>query len=124
MIAIPALLLTSVAVAVGVYLGLLYLRRVRPIKAWLGAHILLGMAGIEQVAILTRGAPNGEIFKAGEYGTAALACFGLAMFSGFTAPLLGQKSRRNGEMMLATHAGAGIAGFVLLLLWLANLQAA
>ncbi len=120
MIILPALLLVSFAVAVGVYLGLLYLRRVRPIKAWLGAHILVGMGGVEQVAILIHGAPSGVMLKAGSFGTAALGFFGLAMLSGFTAPLLGQRSRRNGEFMLATHALAGTAGFVLLLIWISN----
>ncbi|MFZ1109480.1 MAG: hypothetical protein WAN43_14205 [Rhodomicrobium sp.] len=120
MIAIPALLMITVAVTIGVYLGLLYLRRVRPRKILLGAHILLGMGGLEQVAILIRGAPSGVILKAGSFGTAAAGLFALAMLSGFSAPLLGQRSRRNGEFMLATHAFVGIAGFVLLLFWVSN----
>ncbi len=120
MIILPALLLVTVAVAFGIYLGLLYLRRVRPRKILLGAHILLGMGGLEQVALLIHGAPSGVILKAGAFGTAALGLFALAMFSGLTAPLLGQKSRRNGEFMLATHAFVGLAGFVLLLVWISN----
>jgi hypothetical protein len=120
MIVLPALLLMAVAVVLGVYLGLLYLRRTRPKKIFLGAHILLGMGGLEQVAILIHGAPSGVILKAGAYGTLALGMFALAMFSGFVAPLLGQKSRRNGEFMLATHALVGAAGFVFLLVWVSN----
>jgi hypothetical protein len=120
MIALPALLLVTVAVALGIYLGVLYLRRVRPQKLLLGAHILLGMGGLEQVAILIHGAPSGVIIRAGSFGTAALGLFALAMLSGLTAPLLGQKSRRNGEFMLATHAFVGAVGFALLLAWIAN----
>jgi hypothetical protein len=122
MIAIPALLLITVAVAIGVYLGLLYLRRERPRRIVLGAHILLGIGGLEQLAIFLRGAtPSGATVNVGSSGTAAAALFALAMLSGLIAPLLGQKSRRNGEFMLATHALAGAAGFVLLLIWVSNL---
>lgn len=120
MIAIPAVLIITTGVAIGVYLGLLYLRGVRPRKIVLGAHILLGMGGLEQLAILMRGAPSGAALNVGSFGTGAAALFALALLSGFTAPLLGQRSRRNGEFMLATHALTGAAGFVLLLVWISN----
>jgi hypothetical protein len=121
MIAIPAFLLITLAVGIGVYLGLLYLRGVRPIKIVLGAHILLGMGGLEQLAIFIRGgAPSGATVNVGSFGTAAAALFALAMLSGFIAPLLGQRSRRSGEFMLATHAFTGVAGFVLLLIWITS----
>jgi hypothetical protein len=120
MIAIPALLLITVAVTIGVYLGLLYLRGVRPVKIVLGAHILLGMGGLEQLAILIRGTPSGANLNVGSFGTAAAGLFALALLSGFIAPLLGQRSRRKGEFMLATHALTGAAGFVLFLIWISS----
>ncbi len=120
MITIPVLLLVTSAVLLGVYLGIFYLRRVRPRRILLDAHILMGMGGLEQLALLIYGAPSGVIMRAGSLGTTAAGLFALAMLSGFTAPLLGQQSRRNGEIMLATHATAGIAGFVFLLAWVSN----
>ncbi len=120
MITIPATLLITAAVLLGIYLGIFYLRGVRPRRILLGAHILMGMGGLEQVALLIHGAPSGVIMRAGAYGTGAAGLFALAMLSGLTAPLLGQKSRRNGEIMLATHASVGILGFVLLLVWVSN----
>jgi len=122
MIALPSLFLMSGAVAIGIYLGILYLRRVRPRRLLLGGHILMGMGGLEQVALLIHGSPSGVMVKAGTYGTAAAGFFALAMLSGFTAPLFGQRSRQNGEFMLATHAFVGFVGFVLLLIWLSNFQ--
>jgi hypothetical protein len=122
MIAIPALLLITVAVTIGLYLGLLYLRGVRPRRILLGAHILLGMGGLEQLAIFIRGStPSGATVNVGSFGTAAAELFALAMLSGFIAPLLGQHSRRNGEYMLAAHAFTGAAGFVLFLIWISNI---
>jgi hypothetical protein len=122
MIALPSLFLMSGAVAIGIYLGILYLRRQRPRRLLLGGHILMGMGGLEQVALLIHGAPSGVMVQAGTYGTAAAGFFALAMLSGFTAPLFGQRSRKNGEFMLATHAVVGLVGFILLLVWLSNLQ--
>jgi hypothetical protein len=120
MITIPVLLLITSAVLLGIYLGVFYLRGVRPIRILLGAHILMGMGGLEQLALLIHGAPSGVILRAGSFGAAAGGFFAFAMLSGFTAPLLGQRSRRNGEIMLAAHATAGVVGFALLLAWISH----
>ncbi len=61
MIALPSLFLMSGAVAIGIYLGILYLRRERPRRLLLGGHILMGMGGLEQVALLIHGSPSGVI---------------------------------------------------------------
>ena len=121
MITLPSLLLVTGAVLLGIYLGIFYLRGVRPKRILLGAHILMGMGGVEQLVLLIHGAPSGVITSDSLAKTAA-GLFAFAIFSGFTAPLLAQSAgRKTGEFMLATHAGVGIAGFVLLLVWISNL---
>jgi hypothetical protein len=120
MVTLPSLILVSAAVLLGIYLGILYLRRIRPRLAVLGAHILMGLGGVEQVAILIRGAPSGVVLS-GSLVRMALGLFAAAIFAGFTAPILAQRSRRNGEVMLAAHAGLGFAGFALLLFWISGL---
>jgi len=121
MITLPSLILVTGAVLLGIYLGIFYLRGVRPRRILLGAHILMGIGGVEQMALLIHGAPSGAM-ESGSLVKAAAGLFALAIFSGFTAPLLAQSTRRqNGELMLAAHAGLGIAGFVLFLAWVSNI---
>ncbi len=120
MITLPSLLLVSAAVLLGVYLGIFYLRGVRSGLALRGAHILMGLGGVEQVAILIRGTPSGVVMS-GSLVRVALGLFAVAIFAGFTAPILAQRSRRSGEVMLAAHAGLGVAGFALLLFWISGL---
>ena len=120
MVALPSLLLVTGAVLLGIYLGIFYLRGVRPKRILLGAHILMGIGAVEQLALLIHGAPSGAIATKSLI-KAATGLFALAIFSGFIAPLLAQSTRRqNGEIMLAAHAGLGIAGFVLYLAWISN----
>jgi hypothetical protein len=121
MVALPSLLLVTGAVLLGIYLGIFYLRGVRPKRILLGAHILMGLGAVEQLALLIHGAPSG-VMASESLVKAATGLFALAIFSGFTAPLIAQSTRRqNGEIMLAAHAGLGIAGFVLYLAWISNM---
>jgi len=115
---LAAALLTA-AVGLGLYLGLLYLRRVRK-PVVVGAHLLLGAAGLETTVVMLRGAPDG-VTLAGSYGGAAAALLALTLVSGFSAPLLGKGSRRTANILLATHAGIGVTAFVLFLVWLSSL---
>jgi hypothetical protein len=121
MVALPSLLLVTGAVLLGIYLGIFYLRGVRPKRILLGAHILMGMGAVEQLALLIHGAPSGAMASE-SLVKAATGLFALAIFSGLTAPLIAQSTRRqNGEIMLAAHAGLGIAGFVVYLAWISNI---
>lgn len=120
MVTLPSFFLVSAAVLLGIYLGVFYLRRIRSGLALRGAHILMGLGGVEQVAILIRGAPSGEMMS-DSLVRMALGLFAGAIFAGFTAPILAQRSRRNGEVMLAAHAGLGLAGFALFLYWISKM---
>lgn len=46
--------------------------------------------------------------------------FIVMLVAGFVGPLLARTSRRRGEVVLVTHVGVGLAGFVAYLLWMAN----
>ncbi|MFT4078690.1 hypothetical protein [Rhodomicrobium lacus] len=111
------LTITTAAAALGVYLFALFLKRRRPAKLVLGAHILLGMAGLEQVAILIRGAAPSGTAAVGQFGTAAAGLFALSLFSGFVAPIVAQRSKQGGVALLYSHVGLGLAGFASLLIW-------
>ena len=116
---IPAIALLSAAAALGLFLGWLYLRRVRR-PVLVGAHLLLGVGGIETMVMLLRGAPNGDVAPAGLLGTVAAALLAGALLSGLAAPLVARQSRATANVALATHAGFGVAGFIVFLTWVAT----
>ena len=55
MLAIPIVLLVSATVAIGLYMGLRYLRRARNPPTLIGVHFLLGAASLEPMLIVLRG---------------------------------------------------------------------
>ena len=121
MITAPSLLLVTGAVLIGIYLGVLYLKGVRPQRILLGGHVIMGIGGVEQVALLIRGTPSGALETA-PLLKAAAGLLAFAIFSGLTAPLIAQsKGRKNGEIMLAAHAAVGIVGFAVFAAWIAKM---
>jgi hypothetical protein len=120
MMAIPPLVLLTAAMGLGLFLGWLYLRRVRR-PVLIGTHVLLGASGLGLTLILLRGPPNGTFVPAGSFGMMAAGVLAVAMMSGLAAPLVGKRSRKAANVVLATHAGIGITGFVLFLAWASKL---
>jgi hypothetical protein len=112
----PIGLIITAAVALGIYLGLLYLRGERRVTL-IGVHVLLGIGGLEGLVILIQGTPSGESLHAGSWGRTALALFAGSVLTGLLAPLIGKRVKRNGETMLVVHAGVGLAGFLAFLTW-------
>jgi len=117
MLAIPAVLLLSGAVALGVVLGLEYLRRARSKPTIIGLHLLLGAGGLEVIAMLLRGTPDGAVMPAGGIGHAAGGLLALALCSGLLVPLVGRRSRATMNVALVTHVSVSAAGFLLCLWW-------
>lgn len=121
MMALPAGLFLAAAAALGSFLGILYLRGLRRKPVLIGTHLLLGAAGLEQMAMMLRGAPDGTILQAGTLGNLAAGLIAAAMFSGLTAALLPARSRSVFNVTLATHASVGFAGLALFVAWASNL---
>jgi hypothetical protein len=117
---IPVLILLSVAVVLGIVLGLQYLQRERSPPVLIGFHLLLGAGGLEMLAMLLHGTPDRRILPAGALLTAAAAMVMAAMFSGLIAPMVGRQSRRTMNVALLIHTLVGLTGFVLLLAWAAR----
>ena len=117
MIAIPDLILLTLAVGLGIYLGVLYLRRARPRPVVVGAHLLSGASAMEGMVIVFHGTPSGVSLKPGVMGFVAAGLIALAMFSGLIAGLIARRSRRTADMSLASHVGIATLGYVLFLVW-------
>jgi hypothetical protein len=116
---IPVLVLFTATVALGLFLGYQYLRRIPSRPTMIGIHLLLGAGGMELVAMLLAGTPDGAAAPTGKLAHAAAALLLLALFTGLLAPMIGRRSRPTMNAALATHACAAGAGFALLLAWFA-----
>jgi len=116
--AMPVVVLLGAAVILGIFLGYQYLRRVRSRPVLIGVHLLLGAGGLEVLAVLLRGAPDGDTLAPGKLGKVAAGLVVLALFSGLLAPMLGRRSRETMNIALATHAAVALAGFTLVLVWI------
>jgi len=115
--AIPALVLLSGSVALGLLLGLEYLRRVRSKPAVIGFHLLFGAASVEVMAMLIRGTPDGGIAPTGWMLKAATGLLAFALLSGLVTPMVGRQSRATMNGALIIHVAAAASGVVLSLVW-------
>lgn len=110
---VPVLVILTANVLLGLYLGLLYLRGDRK-PVLIGIHLLLGLGGIETLAMLLHGTPDSTEAPDGNSGQAAALCFVAAVLLGLSAALL-RRSRRFANAVLASHAGLATIGLMLLL---------
>jgi hypothetical protein len=115
--AIPAVLLLTGAVVLGVLLGIEYLRRVRSKPLVIGLHLLLGAGSLEVMAMLLHGTPDGAATPALKILQATAALMAFALCSGLVAPMIGRRSRSTMNAALGIHVAAAAAGFVLCLYW-------
>ncbi len=115
--ALPALVLLTGSVALGLLLGLEYLRRVRSRPAVVGFHLLFGAASVEVMAMLLRGAPDSASLAPGPLPRAATGLLAFALLSGLVAPMIGRRSRGTMNGALIVHVTAAAAGCMLCVLW-------
>ncbi len=120
MTVLPVLGMLTASLLLGLYLVLAFLRRERK-PVLIGFHLLLGMGGLELLIMLMRGTPAGAAENTGQLGIAAAALFGIAMFTGLTGAMIARRSAMSANIVVATHSSLGAAGFILFLLWLANM---
>ncbi|QDL97261.1 hypothetical protein [Rhodopseudomonas palustris] len=115
----PVLVILSAATALGLYLGLLYLRGERK-QGLVALHLLLGFAGLETLVMLLHGTPDGTPAAGSiSFGKVAVGLFAVSAFSGFIAALA-RRSPVAANVLLGTHITVGLAGFALLLAWVSG----
>lgn len=115
---VPILLVITVGAALGIYLAWRALRGERGRPAVIGAHVILGVIGLEGVAMLIMGAPNGADPATGQLVKSAGLFLVLAVMSGFATPLIAKKRPRAvGLTAIGVHATIAAIGFGLLVTW-------
>lgn len=107
----PIVMLLSAGVALGLYMGLNYLKGARNKPVLIGAHVLLGFASFEPMAI--------ALSRTGQNGTFALGGLVLAFASGALTPMIAKHSKSATSWALGCHAAiAAIAfAYILVLVW-------
>jgi hypothetical protein len=115
---LPILLVITAGVALGLYLGWLYLRRERSKPVVIGLHVVLGVVGLEGVAMLITGGPGGGDPATGQLVKTSALLLVLSVMTGFASPLLAKKRpRKVGLATLGVHAAVGMAGYAVLVAW-------
>lgn len=112
------LFLLGAAAALGLLLGSQFLRGRRNPPMLIGLHLLLGGAGLETLAMLLRGAPDGSPAPAGSLAVMSAGLLVLAMVCGLSAPVLARYSRLGANATVAMHASLAAGGIALLIGWL------
>lgn len=118
MVVLPAVVVFGTTVAIGLYMGLRYLRGIRNKPALVAVHLLLGVAGLEVLALLLRGAPDGQVAPSGMLGPFAALTMAGALLTGLLVPIIAKPRPEVIGLALAAHAAVGMAGFLALMLWL------
>ncbi|MRD72140.1 hypothetical protein HCX48_08435 [Rhodocyclus tenuis] len=117
------LALLGSSAALGLWLGIQYLRRVRSKPLLIGLHLILGGASMEGTVMLRGTLADGGgslagVVSAVTLGNAVAVLLFTAMLSGLLTPLIAQHSpRKITSVALATHAAVGALGFLLFIAW-------
>lgn len=105
---LPIVLLLTGGVALGLYMGLNYLKGVRNKPLLIGAHVLLGLASLEPMAI--------ALSRKAEIGPLAPGGLVLAFASGAMTPIIAKQSRTATSWALGTHAAIAACAYVYILI--------
>jgi hypothetical protein len=120
MTAVPAVVLLSLAGALGAYLLLVFLRGERNRPMLIGTHLILGIGGAEALFLALRSANVAGAPHDASIVTLALGFIMVAIIAGFLGPIVGRRSRTKGTVALATHATLGGIGVALALYWISS----
>ena len=112
-----ALVVFGTVVAIGLYMGLNYLKGAPNNRNLVAVHVIIGIIGLEVFALLLRGAPDGTRLAESRLGPASALLLAGALFTGFIVPLIARPRPVAAGPALAVHAAVGTIGFGALLLW-------
>lgn len=117
-------LLFGTTVMLGGYMAWQYWVGVRAAKAMSAAHLLLAAAGLEGLALLLRGAPDGTRATGGglvfgfEAGAVAGVGLAAAFLTGLLVPLVAKPKPETAGKMIIAHASLATVAFCGLIWWL------
>ncbi len=112
-----ALTLFSLAVLIGIVIGIRFLNEKRPpSRVIAAAHGLLGAVGLAALIVaLKSGAGAGDQYGTASFGPAAAVLAAVALLAGVGIALLARRMTRNIGVLIGVHASVAVTAYVLLL---------
>ncbi|WP_439534504.1 hypothetical protein [Polymorphobacter sp.] len=111
-------LLFGTTVMLGGYMAWQYWCGVRAAKAMSAAHLLLAAAGLEGLALLLRGAPDGTRAPGGDWSTIAGLGLAAAFLTGLLVPLIAKPKPAAAGNLIIAHASIATIAFCARMWWL------
>jgi hypothetical protein len=108
------IILLTGGVGIGLYMGRNQLRRMQNRPGLIATHVLMGAGALEQLLVNVAGD------RGNAYGLKAVYVLAITLALGFGAALVARESPQRARNILAIHAAAGSAGFLLFLAWLSS----
>jgi hypothetical protein len=115
--ATPVLLLLVATVSIGAFMAWRYWTGERNSQKLAALHFLLGAGGLEVMALVLGGAPNGAAGGGGTLGNASALVLAAALLSGLFIPIIARPKPGIIGVSVAVHAAVATSGFGIFLLW-------
>ncbi len=110
----------GLSASLGLYLGYQYLKRRRNGPVLIAVHILPGLAALEIVAMMLRGAPDGAVASGKTLAEYAALLLVVALMIGLLTPMVARnRPRRVATFALSIHALFAATALGLLVAWVA-----
>ena len=113
----PALAVLGAATLLGFWLGTKYLMGERNNRVLVALHLILGVAGLEVLMLLLRGAPDGRAAVTGSTGMTAALILAGAMATGLLISILAPSRPGAIGPTIAVHSTVAALGYAMLVFW-------
>ncbi len=114
---LPVVLLLGANVSIGAFMAWRYLLGQRNPQSLAALHFLFGAGGVEVMALVLRGAPNGSATGMGGLGPVAALVLAGALLTGLFVPIIAKPKPAIIGWSIAVHGTIATIGFGLLLIW-------
>jgi hypothetical protein len=115
--ALPVLVLISIGICLGLYMGWQVWQGRKNKPVMIGIHFLMGVAALEILVMLMAGGPDGVEMPGANLAQIAAGCIAGAVVIGIIAALTARYSRVAANISLIAHAASALTGFGFLIYW-------
>jgi hypothetical protein len=115
--ATPVLLLLCTTVSIGAFMAWRYYTGVRNSQGLAAVHFLFGAGGLEVMALVLGGAPNGAAGGSDSLGPASALVLAAALLTGLFIPIIARPKPGIIGASVAVHATVATLAFGIFLLW-------
>lgn len=117
MTTIPLVVLFGISAALGLFMGVQYLRGVRNKPAMVAVHLVLGLIGLEAMASILKHNNAGATAAYAGVGAWAAGLLAAGVFMGFMVPIMAKPKPASVPVLLGIHAAVGALGVGVVFWW-------